>query len=158
MLTENEQSMKPQRNEQGLLRGDLQYDVGFPATVKPEITPVLYPCPSCGSLTFHVVAEQPTGLAIKLPFSRKPLVSTGKEFGLVCNNCTATTGISGRRFVEKLERRIVPREICAVVDRFLEVTPGAPKAYADGFASFIGQIFEGNAGLVASFISVYSRE
>lgn len=151
--------MKLHRNEQGLLRGDLQYDVGFPATVKPEITPVVYPCSSCGMLTFHVVVEQPTGLGIKLPFARKPLATTGRDYGLVCNSCTTTTGITGRRFLEMLERRIVPREICNAIDRFLEAIPNAPKAYTGGFTAFMLQQFQqGDPDLISSFVSVYSAE
>jgi hypothetical protein len=149
--------MKLHRNEQGLLRGDLQYDVGFPATVKPEIAPVVYPCANCGTLTFHVVVEQPTGLGIKLPFARKPLATTGKDYGLVCNSCTSTTGITGRHLIEMLERRVVPRDICAAIDRFLEGIPNVPNAYAEGFTAFMAQQFEGESDLVATFVSVYSR-
>ena len=150
--------MKIHRNEQALLRGDLEYDFVFPATVKPEITPILYPCPNCGSLSLHIVIEQPTGLAIKLPFSRKPLATTGKDFGLICNDCTCTTGITGRRLVELLERRVVPRQICEAIDRYFETVPDAPKAYTSGFAAFVAQQFQGNSDLLASYLSVYSRE
>lgn len=150
--------MKLHRNEQGLLRGDLEYDVGFPATVKPEITPIVYPCSNCGSLSLHVVIEQPTGLGFKLPFARKPLATTGKDFGLICNACTCTTGITGRRLVDMLERRVVPRQICEAIDRYFETVPDAPKAYTSGFAAFVAQQFEGDTDLLASFLSVYSRE
>ncbi len=150
--------MKLHRNEQGLLRGDLEYDVGFPATVNAEITPVLYPCSNCGSISFHVVVVQPTGLGFKLPFFKKPLVTTSKDFGLVCNDCTCTSGITGRGFVALLERRVVPRMICDAIDRFYESVPNAPKAYTAGFTSFIIAQFDGDADLLASFLSVYSRE
>jgi hypothetical protein len=145
------------RDQNGLLRGDLQYDVGFPATVLAHITPVLYPCPNCGSVTLHVVVEQPTGLAIKIPFVSKPLASTGKEYGLVCNGCTVTAGISGKRLLQQLEQRIVPIEICRALDRFFEAMPGVPAAYGDGFAGFIAPHFEGDAVFMATCLSVYRR-
>lgn len=150
--------MKLHRNEQGLLRGDIQYDVGFPATVKPEITPIVYPCANCGAISFHVVIEQPTGVGLKLPFARKPLATTGKDFGLICNDCTCTTGITGRRLVDMLERRIVPRQICEAIDRYYESVADAPKAYTAGFAAFVADQFDGDSDLIASFLSVYSRE
>ena len=61
--------MKLHRNEHGLLRGDIKYDVGFPATVMPHILPVVYPCMRCGTLTLHVAVQQPTGLSFKFPLS-----------------------------------------------------------------------------------------
>jgi len=146
------------RNEQGLLRGDLQYDVGFPATVRPDIAPIVYPCATCGTLKFHVLVEQPVGLFIRLPFARKPLASTGKDYGLICNSCTCTTGVTGRHLVELLERRIVPRGICAAIDRFLEGIPNAPRAYGPGFTAYATQHFEGDPDLIASFLSVYSAQ
>jgi len=150
--------MKLHRNEHGLLRGDLDYGVGFPATVKADITPVLYPCSKCGSIAVHVVIEQPTGLGIKIPFARKPLATMGKDYGLVCNGCTSTTGISGRRFVDMLERRIVPREICDAIDRYFETIDNAPSAYSEGFTAFMLQQFDGNREFMASCLSVYSPE
>ncbi|MEW4530452.1 hypothetical protein [Maioricimonas sp. JC845] len=150
--------MKLCRNQQGLLRGDIEYDTGFPATVKANITPVVYPCSNCGSLSLHVVVEQPTGLGIKLPFARKPLATTGKVFGLVCNDCTCTTGITGHRFVDMLEHRVVPRQIFEAIDRYIEMCPDAPRAYTEAFAAFMAQHCGNESGLIASFLAVYSRE
>ena len=150
--------MKLHRNEQGLLRGDIEYDVGFPATVKPEITPVIYPCTNCAGLTLHVAIEQPTGVGIKLPFTRKPLASTGRDFGIVCNNCTCTTGISGREIIESLERRVVPRQICEGIDRFCSGMPGFVPAYTEGFVPFIMSVFDDDDdGVIAASTAVYSR-
>lgn len=150
--------MRLHRNELGLLRGDLEYDVGFPATVKPEITPVLFPCTNCGGLTLHVAVEQPTGLGIKLPFARKPLATTSKSYGLVCNSCTCTTGLTGRRLIDLLERRIAPIEVCRAIDRFCEGISGAVPAYGDGFNRFVIGLFDGDHDLIATCTSVYQRE
>jgi hypothetical protein len=146
------------RDHNGVLRGDLQYDVGFPATVLPQIAPVLYPCPNCGTVMFHVVVEQPTGLAIKIPFVSKPLASTGKEFGLVCNTCTTTAGISGKTLFQNLELRIIPTEICRALDRFFESMPEAPPAYGEGFAAFLLPHLEGDPAFLATCLSVYRRQ
>jgi hypothetical protein len=150
--------MTLERDQNGILRGDLQYDVGFPATVLSHITPVLYPCTSCGIVTLHVVVEQPTGLAIKIPFVCKPLASTGKDFGLVCNDCTVTAGINGKALLSTLEQRIVPTEICRTLDRFFENVPNAPLAYGDGFAGFLLPHFEGDTTFIATFLSIYRRQ
>jgi hypothetical protein len=149
--------MQPQRNEHGVLRGDLDYDIGFPVTVIERITPVMFPCPRCGELTLHVAVEQPTGLAIKIPFARKPLVSTGKDYGLICNECTSITNVRGRDVIDKLAERIVPREICDAIDRFFEIVPDCPKAYAEGFARHIARDDVPNEFMLTC-LSVYRRE
>jgi len=146
------------RDANGVLRGDLQYDEGFPATVLTHISPVLYPCPNCGGATLHVVVEQPTGLAIKTPFVAKPLAATGKEYGLVCNECTMTTGIKGRELLSYLEQRVVPKEICRTLDRFFESEPGACPAYADGFSAIVLPLFGDDNGFMATCLAVYRRE
>lgn len=150
--------MDADRDENGILRGDLQYDVGFPATIRSDIVPVFYPCPKCGTLTLHVVVEQPTGLAIKIPFMRKPLASTGKDYGLICNDCTATAGISGKPFADKLMNRVVPAEICRAIDTFCADQPGAAKAYTEAFAKFFLPLIDGDASYVATCLAVYRRE
>lgn len=146
------------RDEHGQLRGDIDYGVGFPATVVGHILPIVYPCMRCGTLTLHVVIEQPHGLAIKLPFARKPIASTGRDYALICNSCTCTSGIHGRAFVEKLERRIVPTEICLAVDKFCELVPGAPGAYSQGFARFMASLFGEPTDFLVTCLSVYRRE
>lgn len=150
--------MKLHRNEHGLLRGDLEYDVGFAATVLPHIAPIVFPCAQCGDITFHVVIEQPTGLAFKLPFAKKPLAAAGKDYGLICNVCTCTTGISGRRFFQMLEQRIVPQEICQAIDRFFETEPDAPRAYGEGFAKWLVPQMEGDDAYLSTILAVYRRE
>lgn len=150
-------SMQLHRNDKGLLRGDLEYDVGFPATVLPEITPILYPCSNCGGITLHVAVEQPTGVGFKLPFAKKPLATLSKDYGLVCNICTCTTGISGRNVIDSLERRVAPPAICDAVDRFCHGMPGAVPAFSDGFTAFVVDLFEDDQDLVAACTSVYVR-
>lgn len=149
--------MKLHRNENGLLRGDLIYETGFPATVRADIAPVVFPCTECCGLTLHVLVEQPTGLGIKIPFARKPIATTNRDYGLVCNNCTQTTGISGKKVVESLERRLVPSEICDVIDRFLVDLPGYVPAYSIGFIPFVLDIFGEDDGFIAASLAVYSR-
>jgi len=149
--------MKLHRNENGLLRGDLEYDVGFPATVIPEITPIVFPCTNCGGITLHVAMQQPTGVGIKLPFARKPLATLSKEYGLICNACTCTTGISGRRIIDLLESRIAPPEVCQALDNFCHGMPGAVPAFSEGFAAFVSELFGESCSLVAACTSVYTR-
>jgi hypothetical protein len=146
------------RDQHGLLRGDIEYNTGFPATVLPHISPILFPCSRCGTVTFHIAVEQPTGLAFKLPFAKKPLAATGKDYGIVCNDCTCTTGIRGRSVIDKLERRIVPTQICEAIDRFFETVADAPKAYTPGFAKFIVSDSSDPDDFLLTCLSVYRRE
>ena len=76
------------RDVHEVLTGDLDYGGGFPVTILSGIPPVLYVCSDCSAVSFHVVGEQHAGLGIKIPFARKPIASTGKQYFLICNNCT----------------------------------------------------------------------
>ena len=140
------------------MRGDLEYDTGFPATVMSNITPIIFPCSQCGTITLHVAVEQPTGLALKIPFARKPLAATGRSYGIVCNDCTCTTGIGSTSLIDKLEKRIVPREVCEAIDRFFESVPDTPKAYTNGFVQFIASITDQPDEFLITCLSVYNRE
>jgi hypothetical protein len=149
--------LKLHRDENGLLRGDLDYGVGFPATVMPEITPIVFPCTSCAGITLHISVQQPTGLGFKLPFMRKPLASLSKDYGLVCNVCATTTGISGKRIIDLLQYRIAPPEVCDAIDRFCHGMKGAVPAFSEGFTAFVAELFDDDKNLVAACTSVYSR-
>lgn len=149
--------MKLHRNESGLLRGDLEYDVGFPATVMSEITPIVFPCSDCGGITLHVTVQQPTGLGFKLPFARKPLATLSRDYGLVCNLCTTTTGISGKQIIDLLQSRIAPPQVCDALDKFCHGMQGTVPAFTEGFTAFVTDMFEDDKSLVAACTAVYTR-
>jgi hypothetical protein len=122
------------RDEMGILVGDLDYGCAYPVTIIPHIAPFLYPCLKCGALAFHFVGEQHAGLGIRIPFARKPLVSTGKAFYFVCNTCMTLVGQLSNDAVAKLQNRILPEEIGNACDAFYSIAPDAPPPYAKGFA------------------------
>ncbi len=91
-----------------------------------------------------------------MPFIKKPLASTGKDYGLICNICTCVSGVSGKRTFELLQSRIAPPEVCLAVDKFCAVSPDAVPAFSEGFASYISKYFE-DPDQVVTFTSVYAR-
>jgi len=65
----------------------------------------------------HVAWEQPIGRGIKLPFAKKPLATTGKDKGIMCNWCTTFASLPAG-IIEKLEMGIVPREITEAIEKW----------------------------------------
>jgi len=43
----------------------------------------------------------------------------------------------GARLLRSLEERVLPREVCEPLDRFLAAVPGAPEGYSKDFANFL---------------------
>jgi hypothetical protein len=56
--------------------------------------PVRRPCDNCKNVTDHVLMDQPQGLGFGLPFSKRPLWSTHRAYGLVCPTCRSAVEIS----------------------------------------------------------------
>jgi hypothetical protein len=110
--------MKIKRNDDGIVYGDLDVDGSFPATVRSEIAPVLCNCGVCERYRWHVVAVQPYGLNYKLPFARKPLLSTGKARLLVCNTCINITD-NEDHIADMLKDGVVATVICDDLDWWL---------------------------------------
>lgn len=83
----------------------------FPMKVRQDISPIYFPCSSCGIYMFHRVCEQPYGLAFKVPFMKSPLASTHKAYFAVCVGCVAVNGQFEVGDVDKLLRNIIPRSV-----------------------------------------------
>src|SRR6266542_647060 len=76
-----------------------------------DILPFLFPCGGCKLYTFHVVYEQPYGTGIKIPFTRRPLWSTGMAYQVVCGPCTMVNGRLEAADVNKLATNMLPKSI-----------------------------------------------
>jgi hypothetical protein len=80
---------------------------------------------------FHVAAEQHAGLTFKLPFTRKPLLSTGKGYHALCNECTTINSELTEEIVHKLRNGVLPAQICNL---FLQICkPDVPVPYSGSF-------------------------
>ncbi len=51
-------------------------------------------CDNCKNVTDHALVDEPCGLSFGLPFSKRPLWSTHRAYGLVCPICTWAVEIS----------------------------------------------------------------
>jgi hypothetical protein len=120
------------RDEHGFLVGRFDQGWGsFPIEVIRRIVPFLYPCQECRGIQFHVVGEQHAGIAIKIPFMKKPLASTGKGHQAICNTCTTINTVLPIDVVRKLEAGIIAPQLCGMYATFCD----APEPYTEGFAA-----------------------
>ncbi|MBN2577631.1 MAG: hypothetical protein JXB10_01390 [Pirellulales bacterium] len=151
------------RDKNRILYGDLVYERrNWPITVLSSIPPILYPCTNCGSITLHVVGEQPTGIGIQIPFTKKPLASTGRGYHLICNECTTISTQLKKETITMLESRIIPVELCDPIDAYFRADPNCPIPYTKEFPNyFVNQCPPGidNTYLVfiTTILSVYRR-
>jgi hypothetical protein len=143
------------RNDEGMLRGTLDYD-GGPVTIVEHVLPLLFPCVQCNSLTFHVVGSEHAGLGIRFPFIGT-VASTHKRYGLICNLCTTTSGVIAYNLLRYLEMRIVPNYVCEPLDRFLAVRPDAVPGYSRNFTAFMCAV-DPEFAHEATWIAAYRRE
>lgn len=51
-------------------------------------------CDNCNNVTEHFLVDQPYGLGLGLPFSKRPLLSTHRAYGLTCPICHSGIEIS----------------------------------------------------------------
>jgi hypothetical protein len=51
-------------------------------------------CDNCGNSTEHVLVDQPYGLTLGLPFTKRPWASTHKAYSLCCPTCGSGFRIS----------------------------------------------------------------
>ncbi len=143
------------RDKEGLLRGTMDYDGGGRVQIVEHIVPVLLPCTSCNTITFHVLGSEHAGLGINIPFMGT-VASTHKRYGLLCNNCTVMSGIYGYDLLRQLESRVLPPAVCAPLDRFLSVRSDAPLGYSQGFVGFMCRVNPDWAN-EATWLSAYQR-
>lgn len=143
------------RDKEGMLRGSLDYDGGGTIRIVEHIIPVLLPCTTCNSLTFHLLGSEHAGLGFQIPFVGT-VASTHKRYGLICNNCTVTSGIYGYDLLRALESRVLPASVCTRLDKFLAIRPDAPPGYSRGFAAFMCEVNPEYAN-EATWLSAYGR-
>jgi len=99
--------------------------VEFDPKLRRDITPIMFPCGQCETVKFHQVWEQPTGLAIALPFTRKALASTGRGYMLVCGECTTISARLHGGDVAQLASNFIPRTMYTAYPALQEIyTPG----------------------------------
>lgn len=144
------------RDSDGLIRGSLEYGGGGVTKIVDGILPVLYPCTACRAITYHVLGSEPAGLCFQVPLVGIPLGSTHTRYGLLCNDCTTTSGISALNLRSILESRVAPAQVCDGLDRLLSMNSRAPLAYSSGFAKYMCAISPGLAD-TASWIAAYRR-
>jgi len=107
---------------------------------------------------FHVVGEQHAGIGIKIPFMRTPLVSTGKSYGAICNVCTTINTSLPKDVVEKLERRVIAPQICAMYATVCSPPEPYTEGHLDGFLKRNADEGEKTLKLVRSWLEAYQRE
>jgi hypothetical protein len=149
------------RDDNGFLKGSFDQGwLSYPIEVVEDIKPFLFPCQQCKLIVFHVAAEQHAGLGIKLPFTSKPLVSTGRGYHALCNDCTMINSQLTEEMVQKLRRKVLPSQICNL---FLQISkPDLPAPYS---AAFIEQWVQGTTAdrpdlrkYVGSILKCYALE
>jgi len=147
------------RDPNGVLIGALEPGEGaYPIDIVTRIVPFLYPCAECKAIMFHVVGEQHAGIGIKILFMRRPLASMGKGYHAICNTCTTINTHLPKDVVEKLERHVIPAQICAM---YVTVC-NPPEPYTEGFLDeFLGRhtdAGEKTLKLLRSWLETYQRE
>ena len=154
------------RDENGILVGSFEQDSGeFPIDVVRKFVPFLYPCERCQELQFHVVGEQHAGIGLKIPFMRKPLVSTHKQCLAICNKCTNISTELPRDVISKLESGLIPAQFF----RMYALVCGDLLPYKDGFIDKYIEMLRESMGissvvrkkeiaLVQSFLESYRPE
>lgn len=160
--------MKARRNELGFIVGDLDYGgTSYPVTMIETCVPLLYVCSKCNAITYHIVGEQPTGVGFKLPFTRKPLATTGgKGYHLICNECTMIARQLDNEEMEKVQGRIIPNSILKTLDSFFRMVENIPKAYTSEFPKFWAgfqssksdDLTPEDLNHIVTILSVYRRE
>ena len=141
------------RDQKGKLCGTLDYGGGSRVHMVEHVVPVMLPCVKCESLTFHLLGSEHAGLGIQIPFMGT-VASTHKRYGLLCNNCTITSGIYSYDLLKHMESRVLPASVCDVLDRFLSAVPNAPLGYSKRFTAFICEVnpdFLNNATWLAAY-------
>ena len=150
------------RDKMELLSGQLDYGEGYPVVFLSHLPPILFCCLECKATNFHVVGQQATGLTIKIPFMSQPLASTGMGYHLVCNTCSKIARQLSKASIEKLERRILPAEICHTLDAVFAAMEDAPLPYSVPFPRFFvacdAELDSEIAGYAIGCLSAYRRE
>jgi 6,7-dimethyl-8-ribityllumazine synthase len=83
----------------------------FKMKVRKDIVRFMFPCTQCNGYRFHVLCEQPSGLALIIPFTRRAIASTHKGYQVVCASCTVVNGRLERADVDKLASNTIPKSL-----------------------------------------------
>ena len=147
------------RDSNGALIGSFEPGGGaFPIDIVTRIVPFLYPCSECMGVMFHVVGEQHAGIGIKIPFMRRPLVSTGKGYQAICNTCANINTVLPTNVVEKLEGRVIPAQICAMYPTVCSPPEPYTQGFNEEFLARHADVSEKTLKFIRKCLEAYRRE
>ncbi len=79
--------------------------------LRKDIHDFLFPCQTCGTETFHVVAEEHAGFTVGVIFRKKPLFSTQRANQVICCRCKTINARLDDESVSLLANGYIPKKI-----------------------------------------------